>query len=89
MRQADCLAVSGWPCLPQCFIVTGRAEDNMKRILLLLGLSLFAAAAHAAVQGKDVSYEADGVKLKGYLAWDDAAKTPHPGVLVEIGRAHV
>lgn len=54
----------------------------MKRILLLLGFSLLAAAAHAKVQGKDVSYEAKGVKLKGYLAWDDAARTPHPGVLV-------
>jgi dienelactone hydrolase len=54
----------------------------MRKILLLLGLSVFSAAAHAAVQGKDVSYEANGVKLKGYLAWDDAVKTPHPGVLV-------
>ena len=54
----------------------------MKKILVLLGLSLFAAAAHAAVQEKEVSYEASGVKLKGYVAWDDAAKTPHPGVLV-------
>ena len=54
----------------------------MTKILLMLGLSILIGAAHAAVQGKDVSYEAYGVKLKGYLAWDDAVKTPHPGVLV-------
>lgn len=54
----------------------------MKKILALLGLSLLIAAAHAAVQEKEVSYEANGVKLKGYLAWDDAVQTPHPGVLV-------
>lgn len=54
----------------------------MKRILLLLGISMLATAAQAAVQDKAVSYQADGVKLKGYLAWDDAVKTPHPGVLV-------
>ncbi len=54
----------------------------MKRILVLLGLSLFAVAAQAAIQEKEVTYEANGVKLKGYVAWDDAVKTPHPGVLV-------
>jgi dienelactone hydrolase len=54
----------------------------MKRILMLLGLSLLAAGAHAAVQEKEVTYEANGVKLKGYVAWDDAVTIPHPGVLV-------
>jgi dienelactone hydrolase len=54
----------------------------MKKILVLLGLSMLAAVAQAAVQEKEVNYEANGVKLKGYVAWDDGAKTPHPGVLV-------
>ncbi len=54
----------------------------MKKTLVLLGLFLFAAGAQAAIQEKEVNYEANGVKLKGYIAWDDAVTTPHPGVLV-------
>jgi dienelactone hydrolase len=41
-----------------------------------------AGAAGAAVQTKTVDYEADGVKLKGFLAYDDSAKDKRPGVLV-------
>ena len=33
-------------------------------------------------QTKDVEYEADGAKLKGVLAYDDAAKEKQPGVIV-------
>jgi dienelactone hydrolase len=40
------------------------------------------AAAHAAVQGKEVSYNANGTTLKGYIAYDDAVKGKRPGVLV-------
>lgn len=47
--------------------------------LLLLGL---AAAASAAVQGKDVTYGADDVPLQGYLAWDNDNQGKRPGVLV-------
>lgn len=54
----------------------------MKKLLAILGLFMLVAAAHASVQTREVSYEANGVALKGYVAWDDAAKTPHPGVLV-------
>ncbi len=54
----------------------------MKKFLLSIALLTLAAAAHAAVQEKEVTYEANGVKLKGYIAWDDAVKTKHPGVLV-------
>lgn len=46
-------------------------------LLLLMPLS-----AHAAVVGKLVEYEADGVKMKGWLAHDDAIKGKRPGVLV-------
>lgn len=54
----------------------------MKRILMLIGLMMFAAAAHAAIQEKEVAYEANGTKLKGYIAWDDAVKGKRPGILV-------
>ena len=55
----------------------------MKNILLLLSLCcLGSAVAQAAVQGREVSYEADGTTLKGYLAYDDAIKGKRPGVLV-------
>jgi dienelactone hydrolase len=41
-----------------------------------------AGAASAAVQTKTVDYEADGVKLKGFLAYDDATPGKRPAVLV-------
>ncbi len=54
----------------------------MKRSLCFIGLMFAAVAAHAAVHGKEISYEAEGVKLKGYVAYDDEVKGKHPGVLV-------
>lgn len=55
----------------------------MKKFLLFAGLMLAAAASQAAVQGKEVSYRAsDGTQLKGYIAYDDAAKEKRPGILV-------
>jgi dienelactone hydrolase len=52
--------------------------------VLIVGLAFAFAAglARAEVKTKTVAYEHDGVKLKGYLAWDDAAKGKRPGVLV-------
>jgi dienelactone hydrolase len=41
-----------------------------------------AGLAPAAVQTKVVEYEADGTKLKGFLAYDDASPDKRPGVLV-------
>jgi dienelactone hydrolase len=53
----------------------------MKRLILAaLLLGLFAAPARA--ESKVVDYEHDGVKLKGYLAWDETVKGKRPGVLV-------
>lgn len=40
------------------------------------------ATAGAAVQTKEIDYEQDGTKLKGFLAYDDAATGKRPGVLV-------
>lgn len=54
----------------------------MKRSLCFIVLMFAAAVAHAAVQEKEVSYEANGTKLRGYVAYDDAVKGKRPGVLV-------
>lgn len=45
-------------------------------------LSLSATVAVAEIQGKEVEYTADGVTLKGYLAYDDEVEGQRPGVLV-------
>ncbi len=47
-------------------------------ILLVLGSSTLLAA----VKGEEVQYQADGVGMKGYLAYDDAVKDKRPGILV-------
>ncbi len=50
---------------------------------LLFLFTLFAAqGARAEVRGEEVRYEADGVVMKGYLAWDDSVAGKRPGVLV-------
>ena len=54
----------------------------MNKFLLFAGLILVAVTSHAAVKGKEVSYSANGITLKGYVAYDDAVKGKRPGVLV-------
>jgi dienelactone hydrolase len=56
----------------------------MKTMTSVLALALAASASNAAIVTKDVDYEQGGVKLRGYLAYDDAkAKGGKlPGVLV-------
>lgn len=51
-------------------------------VLLLSCLSLLPATLMAAVESKEVSYHADGVTLKGYLAWNTVVAGARPGVLV-------
>jgi dienelactone hydrolase len=41
-----------------------------------------AEAAHAEVKTKEIEYTQGDTPLKGFLAWDDAAKGKRPGVLV-------
>lgn len=53
----------------------------MRALAGILILSL-AGTATAAVQTKEIEYEHDGTKLKGVLAYDDAATGKRPGVLV-------
>lgn len=47
-------------------------------LLCLAGIQV----ARAEVVGKEVSYQAKGVTMKGYLAYDDKARGRHPAVLV-------
>ena len=51
-------------------------------LLVMLLCSLGSAVAHAAVQGKEVKYLANGKTLKGYIAYDDDISGKRPGVLV-------
>jgi len=53
-----------------------------KSMLFVLLCLLGAQAAWAEVKGKEVSYTADGVTMKGYLAYDDKVKGKQPAVLV-------
>jgi len=55
----------------------------MKKFILFISLCCLASsAALAAVQGKEVSYQANGTTLKGYIAYDDSIKGKRPAVLV-------
>lgn len=54
----------------------------MKRILLLLALSLMASLAHAEVQGREIVYHVGDTEFTGYLAFDDAMAGKRPGILV-------
>ena len=54
----------------------------MNKLLLMLSMCCLSVAAKAAVQGKEVTYQADGTTLKGYIAYDDAIKGKRPAVLV-------
>lgn len=53
----------------------------MKQLLLILML-LAASPAQAAIVTKEIPYQDGSVSLTGYLAYDDAAPSPAPGVLV-------
>ncbi|MBE9502986.1 MAG: dienelactone hydrolase family protein [Proteobacteria bacterium] len=56
----------------------------MKTIIMIL-ISLFvlgSSQVYAAIQAEEVMYDAEGVTLKGYLAYDDSLKKKRPGVLV-------
>jgi dienelactone hydrolase len=45
-------------------------------------LAIAAEQAEARVVGRDVEYKAGDSVMRGYLAYEDAAKTSHPGILV-------
>jgi dienelactone hydrolase len=55
----------------------------MKLIVFTLVFGMVAvAAAEPKIVGKTVEYSAQGVVMKGYLAYDEAVKGKRPGVLV-------
>lgn len=54
----------------------------MRVLGVLLVLGLIGGKAGATVVTKDVEYKDGDVTLKGYLAYDDAAKGKRPGVLI-------
>ena len=54
----------------------------VKTILFSTLLLLGAASLPAAIQSKTVEYQSGDVTLEGVLVWDDAVKSPQPGVLV-------
>lgn len=54
----------------------------MKRTACILGLTLLSGTAMAALHGKNVSYDGGGVKMKGYVVYDDQFKGKRPAVLV-------
>jgi dienelactone hydrolase len=54
----------------------------LRNLFALLAVAVAAGAVEAKVVTKVVEYEFDGVKLKGFVASDDAIKEKQPGVLV-------
>ncbi|MBO9663777.1 dienelactone hydrolase family protein [Dokdonella sp.] len=53
----------------------------MRTITFVLA-SLFALPLHAAVVSKPLDYEVGGKKMQSVLVYDDAVKTPRPGVVM-------
>lgn len=51
-------------------------------VLMILLFFTVAISSQAAVKHEEVQYTANGVTMKGYLAYDDAVKGKRPGVLV-------
>jgi dienelactone hydrolase len=54
----------------------------MRTVLIMATTGMLASAAQAAVQTKAVTYQHEGVTLKGHLCWDDAVTGKRPGVIV-------
>src|SRR5436309_280010 len=57
-------------------------RHNMRALIAAVALLVMAGAAGADVKTKVVEYESGGVKMKGYLAYNDANKGKQPAVLV-------
>lgn len=54
----------------------------MKKLLLATLVALASAPAWAQIVTEEIEYRADGVTMKGYMAWDDEIEGKRPGVLV-------
>ena len=55
----------------------------MKSMIALgLALCLGSAAGHAAMIAKNIDYDVNGKKMQSVLVYDDAVKTPRPGLVM-------
>lgn len=54
----------------------------MKRLLLATLVALATTPAWAEIVTEEIEYTADGVTMKGYMAWDGEIEGKRPGVLV-------
>ncbi len=54
---------------------------RMKTLAAIVACA-FAAGAEAKVETKEIEYKQGDTPLRGFLAWDDAAKGKRPGILV-------
>lgn len=55
---------------------------RITRLLCLLGLSLFAAAAQAKMVARPVEWTQDGIRFHNVLVYDDAVTAKRPGLLM-------
>ncbi len=56
--------------------------DFIRSALVFLAFVFTAVAAEAKIITKSVPYQSEGMKLEGYLAYDNAVNRKEPGVLV-------
>lgn len=56
--------------------------NPIRTATITAALLALASSAFAAIQTREVEYRQGETVLQGYLAWDDAAKGPRPGVIV-------
>jgi dienelactone hydrolase len=54
----------------------------MKSLLLSLGFGATLVSAGAAIKTESIEYKSGDTTCEGFLAYDDAVKTPRPGVLI-------
>ena len=54
----------------------------MIRLILILSMTLYAGMTMAEIKTQEITYSADGVTMKGHLAWDASIEGQRPGVLV-------
>lgn len=57
-------------------------RSNVRQVLCALWCSVLATTVDAAVQTQTIKYQDGDQTCQGFLAWDDAATGPRPGVLV-------
>ena len=72
-------------CIAACKRPAPRQRLHMKRhtfSLLFVALTAFATSAFAKIKTASVTYKDGSAELEGFVAYDDAAKGPRPGVLV-------